>query len=551
MSFPGYHRPYVERVAQGLAARFGQERILYDRYHTAEFANPDLAFALPQLYRAEADLTVVMLSGHYLAREWCGLEWRAIFASGVKERNPERLMLFRADDVEIPGLHGLEGFVPMDVFSPEAAVTLILQRLAINDGVARDQYLAWSPSGVKPTDAAVLDHYETLISNTRQAGRVEEAFDLFWDALGGFPHLGQKLGEYARGVRILNGFASALTPESAGAGLPLRQRARLVTAWGLFRWSVGDLSGARACHLYGSAIRETLGESENQAICLRNAVVVEIDRGDLTAARGLAVRSLAISEGAEARSGRKDSTAYLATINGITGNVAEAMTLFGRAAKLQGGPLQGAWGVREADLMLATGDSDGALMRTKGNLDHCQKKDWGRDVALCQDLLGRTDPAAAQPQLDALRAWAIRSSDVWMVLAAHRLAALHALANGDPGAAQYEADVGIAIADAHGYGLRAIDLRVVAARALLDSGLSKRALTFAREAVDAATASGCGYAWGEAEAEHLCGLAHEALEEPEHAHPRFAAASAVRHRIGHPGAGDSDQAIARLPPREG
>ena len=140
LSFPRGQRDYVEKVAKALAEHFDEEGGLYDRFHTAEFADADLAFNLPDLYRKESDLIVAVLCGEYVAREWCGLEWRAIY-SHIKEGNSKQVMLFRADDAEIRGLHGLEGSAPTDAFSPDEAVRLILQRLPRNEGKPRDFYL--------------------------------------------------------------------------------------------------------------------------------------------------------------------------------------------------------------------------------------------------------------------------------------------------------------------------------------------------------------------------------------------------------------------------
>lgn len=149
LSFPRGERDYVEKVAKALAGRFDEERVLYDRFHTAEFADADLAFNLPDLYRK--DLIVAVLCGEYVAREWCGLEWRAIY-SHIMDGNSKRVMLFRADDAEIRGLHGLEGFAPIDAFSPDEAVTLILQRLARNEDKRRDFYLEGGLAPAKPGD---------------------------------------------------------------------------------------------------------------------------------------------------------------------------------------------------------------------------------------------------------------------------------------------------------------------------------------------------------------------------------------------------------------
>ena len=72
----------------------------------------------------------------------------------------------------------------------------------------------------KPEDTAMLDRYEQLIEATRLAGRAQEAFDLYWYGLGRLQHLGKKLGEYARGYRILRGFLPPSgDPKGFGAGL--------------------------------------------------------------------------------------------------------------------------------------------------------------------------------------------------------------------------------------------------------------------------------------------------------------------------------------------
>lgn len=48
-SFAGEKRKFVAEVAAILAERFGKDKILYDKYHNAEFSRSDLAFYLPDL----------------------------------------------------------------------------------------------------------------------------------------------------------------------------------------------------------------------------------------------------------------------------------------------------------------------------------------------------------------------------------------------------------------------------------------------------------------------------------------------------------------------
>ena len=55
----------MEQVAGYLAAAFGEDRVLYDKYHDAEFARVDLDVYLPNLYRKESELLVVFLGAEY------------------------------------------------------------------------------------------------------------------------------------------------------------------------------------------------------------------------------------------------------------------------------------------------------------------------------------------------------------------------------------------------------------------------------------------------------------------------------------------------------
>ncbi len=66
--------------------------------------------------------------------------------------------------------------------------------------------LARRPGRAVPEDRATLDLVEEAIHHAREAGRPDEAWALFDRGLGGLRHLGWKLGEMARGLRIVRGF---------------------------------------------------------------------------------------------------------------------------------------------------------------------------------------------------------------------------------------------------------------------------------------------------------------------------------------------------------
>src|SRR5436309_7632190 len=78
LSFPGEKRDFVSKIADALAAKLGKERILYDKYHEAEFARPNLDVHLPNLYQKDSELIAIFLCDEYKKKRWCNLEWRSI-----------------------------------------------------------------------------------------------------------------------------------------------------------------------------------------------------------------------------------------------------------------------------------------------------------------------------------------------------------------------------------------------------------------------------------------------------------------------------------------
>ena len=138
-SFAGENCELVKDIAQILARQFGRDSILYDKFHKAEFARPDLAFHLPNLYKNESDLVVLMFCDDYQSKRWCNLEWRAIY-SLIISRDDQDIMLMRFNRLEPVGLHGLAGFIDLDDQSPDQVAGLILERLALNEGRPPDHY---------------------------------------------------------------------------------------------------------------------------------------------------------------------------------------------------------------------------------------------------------------------------------------------------------------------------------------------------------------------------------------------------------------------------
>ena len=128
LSFPGGYRPRIEKIASALADVVGREKVLYDKWHRAEFARPNLDVYLPKLYHEQSRLLVFFLCGEYTQKEWCGLEWRA-GRDLLKKNEDHRLMFLRLDLANIPGLYSIDGYLDISSLTDDEVAREILKRL--------------------------------------------------------------------------------------------------------------------------------------------------------------------------------------------------------------------------------------------------------------------------------------------------------------------------------------------------------------------------------------------------------------------------------------
>ena len=112
-SFAGEKRDFVAKVAAILAQRFGEDKILYDKFHEAEFARHDLGIYLPKLYGEQSELIVPVLCPDYDAKRWTGWEWLHIYGLLTKS-DGSRVMPCRFGYANADGLSPAAGFIELD-----------------------------------------------------------------------------------------------------------------------------------------------------------------------------------------------------------------------------------------------------------------------------------------------------------------------------------------------------------------------------------------------------------------------------------------------------
>jgi tetratricopeptide (TPR) repeat protein len=389
----------------------------------------------------------------------------------------------------------------------------------------------------KPSDPAILDQYELLIEQTLLAGRVQEAFELYWYGLGCYTNLGWVLGENVRGFRILERFVPRDDLSLIEPHLPLLSRSLLVNDLGLFAKNLGDLARARAAFHHSRDLSGSESDRKGESTCARNLAQVELDAGHFREALDCSESAVSLATEAKDDTEIENAFSYRATAHFALGDLAAAAADFQHATELEGKPLYSLPGIWEAECGLLRGDRSGALSQTQATREWAVRDNYGGNLCRCNALLARLvlpdDPAQAAQHLQDACAFASRSGQVELQLRCFYAACdLHRHLEDYPQAIA-EADAGILLADTCGFGRYSIDLRLALAETLLAAGDARKALQNARNALDRSEHPDCQYAWGQADGLHLCGLAHLRLGERDLARQRLTAALELRDRLGH------------------
>ena len=399
----------------------------------------------------------------------------------------------------------------------------------------------------KPSESFILDQYELLIEQSVLAGRVQVAFDLYRDGLGGYENLSKALGENARGSRILNWFVDSDFTLRGGSLSP-RDCSVLVASLGLFAENLGDMAGARRAFDYCLRLDGDEGDLLNQSVNQLNCSELGLLAGHFSQALIDAAMSFSLATEAKDSECMTSSLSLRADASSKLGNIAAALDDFGHATELEGRVLYSLRGIVQADLRQRLGDRSGALIQTEANRDilltYSQNGEVCRCDALLTRLLGPTNPSEAARHLDSARSYASRSGAIELQLRCFLAATELYLHLGDFPQSITEGEAGVLLADTCKFGWFSIDIRLSLAETYLAASEPRKALQNARNALDRSEQIDCQYAWGKADGLHFCGIAHLRLGERELARERLTAALEIRERLGHGRVEETRQALA-------
>ena len=158
-------------------------------------------------------------------------------------------------------------------------------------------------------------------------------------SLGGFPHLGLRLGDMSRGARVTATFAPEGDPRRLPESLPEHVRYELAYDWGLYTGALGQLDFAVRCYEAAAALAERTGAVAGLVTGLRTLGYTERLRGQLTSARRLLERSLSVAREHGARGHVARTAALLGLVLHDLGEAAAADEAFDRAREMDGAPV--------------------------------------------------------------------------------------------------------------------------------------------------------------------------------------------------------------------
>lgn len=363
-------------------------------------------------------------------------------------------------------------------------------------------------------DGAVLDLLEQLVLVLLEAGLLTEAYELLSVRMGGYPHMGRALGEYRRLLAVLRILVPVLCTVSEGDATWARRCAR-VAAWeaevlrdlGLLSEAL-DVArrglGQRGEPIPGS--QSWIIDSHLSAGRLRQAQAIARDA--LFASRSVAGRVLSSLQQARA-------LLLLGEVSLSRVYLMEAQLTLkedpGAICERSGVGLRELVDRERVQMLLRLSD----VGMARPIVQRCQasalRDGRGKDLAEIDILLGEIarrerDPLDASQSVHRALAWGSKTGDVDILV---RAGLCHARIRMDSGNLDGAASaIGMALPTAmeHGLGVDRVDLLIVRGLLLLRRGDVQQAEADARDALAYATAPGCGYLWGEADALHLLAM---------------------------------------------
>jgi tetratricopeptide (TPR) repeat protein len=394
--------------------------------------------------------------------------------------------------------------------------------------------------GEELTEPTQRDRYERLIEATALAGRVDDAFELYFRVFGHYSHLADQIGDNVRGLRLVRMFSTDGTVAGIDPSLSRPWQCEVLTDWGLFAKNLGDCVEARTAF---SLISTISPDSPYNFINLCNIANLDLLAGRYPAALATAERIVRSFDRDQ------DGLSLLASALASLGNVKEAAARFEAASKLASGQYYG-WNVWYPEFLISIGDKEVAARCLRDGMRRfkvtANMRRYTQFCTVMARLLVSSDLESSRAHLESARCFASRSGDIQTTLRCYHLAAEIARYEHNYGVAESEAIDGIHAADSCGSGRWALDIRTELAKIHLAAGNVQAAVEPAEWVLKRSLEADCQYAWGVADSLHLLGVASARLGNIAEARNRLSLAREKRKLLDHCGLAETEAELSRL-----
>ena len=218
-------------------------------------------------------------------------------------------------------------------------------------------------SGSNPSDPAALDLLEEIVYHTLGAGHLQEAWEIYWNRIGGSNNLLWRLGAFERGERICRAFVGGRLPERSPAS---------------------DRSSSE----FGSEASRSIGSLADldQARCINDLALFLEHLGHLAASGWCYEQALALIQGDAGLQYASIVNQHLAEVWSLVGNLTRALKAADEALRLAKCANE-AWEwcdayARRARARALRGETDAALADFRDALDWQHEADRHDDRPL-------------------------------------------------------------------------------------------------------------------------------------------------------------------------
>jgi hypothetical protein len=197
--------------------------------------------------------------------------------------------------------------------------------------------LAQRPGGMYPSDAGTLDLLEEIVYHTLEAGRIQEAWGIYRDRIGGYRNLIWRLGDYKRGERICQGFAGGEAPESEPLpkGLSEDEQTTYISELGGYFTNLGRLDACCPCFEHQINLRKKQKNWGYASRGLQNLSVGLVLTGRLSSGLQASEEGLELAEMTDDMNERRVSYGYRGQARTLLGETEGALEDFATALKWQ------------------------------------------------------------------------------------------------------------------------------------------------------------------------------------------------------------------------